>query len=130
MKGNLLKEEWETYIQNYKNSGLSKVSWCQKQSLPVHRLYYRMNKLSPETEEQNKNERVNWISMNASVVEVNIHATIRIHIQEATIELDVHYTRTTDLPSRCKVLKKVKQTKNNFKINLCYISWIYLTFTL
>ncbi|WP_438285215.1 IS66 family insertion sequence element accessory protein TnpA [Bacillus toyonensis] len=25
---------------NYKNSGLSKVSWCQKQNLPVHQLYY------------------------------------------------------------------------------------------
>ncbi|PEI80311.1 IS66 family insertion sequence hypothetical protein, partial [Bacillus pseudomycoides] len=54
-----------------------------------HRLYYWLKKLSPETEDQNKNERVNWISMNGPVVEENIHATIRIHIQEATIELDV-----------------------------------------
>ncbi|MED1410798.1 MULTISPECIES: hypothetical protein [Bacillus] len=51
-----------------------------------------MNKLSPETEDQNKNEHVNWISLNVSVVEENIHATIRIHMQEATIELDVPFT--------------------------------------
>lgn len=42
--------------------------------------------LSPETE--NKNEHVNWISLNVSVVEENIHATIRIHMQEATIKID------------------------------------------
>lgn len=42
--------------------------------------------LSPETE--NKNEHVNWISLNVSVVEENIHATIRIHMQEATIDID------------------------------------------
>ncbi|MDM5186037.1 MULTISPECIES: hypothetical protein [Bacillus] len=34
---------------------------------------------------------MNWISMNVPVVEENIHATIRIHIQEATIELDVPF---------------------------------------
>ncbi|WP_242273669.1 hypothetical protein [Bacillus cereus group sp. BfR-BA-01310] len=35
---------------------------------------------------------MNWISLNVSVVEENIHATIRIHMQEATIELDVPFT--------------------------------------
>ncbi|WP_432804012.1 IS66 family insertion sequence element accessory protein TnpA [Bacillus cereus] len=39
MKRHLLKKEWETNIPNYKNSGLSKVAWCQKQNLPVHQLY-------------------------------------------------------------------------------------------
>ncbi|MFD3445590.1 hypothetical protein ACFDTO_13415 [Microbacteriaceae bacterium 4G12] len=92
MKRHLLKKEWETYIQDYKNSGLSKVAGCQKQNLPVQRLYYWLKKLSLETEEQNKNERVNWISINVPVVEENTHATIRIHIQEATIELDVPFT--------------------------------------
>ncbi|MEY8348163.1 hypothetical protein AALF16_07555 [Bacillus cereus] len=37
MKRHLLKKEWETYIQDYKNSGLSKGVWCQKQNLPAHR---------------------------------------------------------------------------------------------
>ncbi|MFJ8455543.1 IS66 family insertion sequence element accessory protein TnpA [Bacillus paramycoides] len=55
----LLKKEWETYIQDYKNSGLSKVSWCQKQNLSVHQFILLVEKLSPETEDQNKNERVN-----------------------------------------------------------------------
>ncbi|PEX82448.1 IS66 family insertion sequence element accessory protein TnpA [Bacillus cereus] len=105
MKRHLLKKEWETYIQDYKNSGLSKVSWCQKQNLPVHRLYYWLKKLSPETEDQNKNERVNWISMNVPVVEENIHTTIRIHIQEATIELDVPFTPQVLL----QVMQAVKQ---------------------
>ncbi len=59
MEKHLLKKEWEAYIQNYKNSGLSKVAWCQKQNLPVHRLYYWLKKLSPGTEGQNKNEHVN-----------------------------------------------------------------------
>ncbi|WP_442752203.1 IS66 family insertion sequence element accessory protein TnpA [Bacillus toyonensis] len=27
-------------MQQNQNSGLSKVSWCQKQNLPVHQLYY------------------------------------------------------------------------------------------
>ncbi|SFC59737.1 hypothetical protein SAMN04488168_106155 [Bacillus sp. 491mf] len=92
MKRHRLKKEWETYIQDYKNSGLSKVAWCQKQNLPVHRLYYWLQKLSPETEAQNVNERVNWLSMNVPDVEENIHATIRIHMQEATIELDTPFT--------------------------------------
>ncbi|MFU2012114.1 IS66 family insertion sequence element accessory protein TnpA [Bacillus pseudomycoides] len=35
------------YIQDYKNSGLSKATWCQKQHLPVHRLYYWLKKFSP-----------------------------------------------------------------------------------
>lgn len=30
-------------------------------------LYYWLKKLSPETEDQNKNERVNWISIHVSV---------------------------------------------------------------
>ncbi|MGQ5528278.1 IS66 family insertion sequence element accessory protein TnpA [Bacillus sp. CGMCC 1.60114] len=34
-KKHLLKKEWEAYIQDYKNSGLSKVAWCQKQNLPI-----------------------------------------------------------------------------------------------
>ncbi|PGB76081.1 IS66 family insertion sequence hypothetical protein [Bacillus pseudomycoides] len=92
MKRHRLKKEWETNIQDYRNSGLSKAAWCQKQNLPVHRLYYWLSRLSPETENQNKNERVNWISMNVPVVEEDIHATIRIHMQEATIELDVPFT--------------------------------------
>ncbi|HHQ2454921.1 IS66 family insertion sequence element accessory protein TnpA [Bacillus cereus group sp. MYBK245-2] len=61
MKRHPLKKEWETYIQDYKNNGLSKVAWCQKQNLPVHQLYYCLNKSSHETENQNKNVRVNWI---------------------------------------------------------------------
>lgn len=77
MKRHLLKKEWETYIQDYKISGLSKCVWCQKQNLPVHRLYYWLKKLSPETEEQNKNECMNWISMNVPVIEENIHAINR-----------------------------------------------------
>lgn len=44
--------------------------------------------LSPETENQNKNEHMDWISLNVLVVEENIHATIRIHMQEATINID------------------------------------------
>nr|WP_236699084.1 hypothetical protein [Bacillus anthracis] len=51
-----------------------------------------MKKLSPETEEKNKIERVNWISMNVPVMEENIYATIRNYMQEATIELDVPFT--------------------------------------
>ncbi|PEI96526.1 IS66 family insertion sequence hypothetical protein, partial [Bacillus pseudomycoides] len=89
----------------YKNSGLSKGIWCQKQNLPVHRLYYWLKKLSPETEDQNKNERVNWISMNVPVIEENIHATILIHIQETTIELDVPFTPQVLL----QVMQAVKQ---------------------
>ncbi|WP_412676076.1 IS66 family insertion sequence element accessory protein TnpA [Bacillus paramycoides] len=59
MNRHLFKKEWETYIQDYKNSGLSKVSWCQKQNLSVHQFILLVEKLSPETEDQNKNERVN-----------------------------------------------------------------------
>ncbi|WP_422851262.1 IS66 family insertion sequence element accessory protein TnpA [Bacillus cereus] len=46
MKRHLLKKEWETYIQDHRNSELSKTVWCQKQNLPVHRLYYWLEKLS------------------------------------------------------------------------------------
>lgn len=75
MEKHLLKKEWEAYIQDYKNSELSKVSWCKKTEPPAHRLYYWLKKLSPQMEDQNKNERVDWISMNVSVVEENIHIT-------------------------------------------------------
>ncbi|WP_433775105.1 IS66 family insertion sequence element accessory protein TnpA [Bacillus wiedmannii] len=30
MGKHLLEKEWEAYIQDYKNSGLSKVAWCKK----------------------------------------------------------------------------------------------------
>ncbi|WJE23167.1 hypothetical protein [Bacillus cereus] len=43
--------------------------------------------------------------MNVPVVEENIHATIRIHIQEATIELDVPFTPQVLL----QVMQVVKQ---------------------
>ncbi|MBJ8072704.1 IS66 family insertion sequence element accessory protein TnpA [Bacillus cereus] len=105
MKKHLLKKEWEAYIQDYKNSGLSKAAWCQKQNLPVHQLYYWLKKLSSQTEDQDKNERANWISMNVPVIEEEIHATIRIHIQEATIELDVPFTPQVLL----QVMQTVKQ---------------------
>lgn len=65
---------------------------CQKQNLPVHQLFYWLKRLSPQTENQNKNERTNWISMNVPVIEEEIHNTIRIHMKEATIELDVPFT--------------------------------------
>ncbi|WP_430175881.1 IS66 family insertion sequence element accessory protein TnpA [Peribacillus simplex] len=35
------------FIQDYKNSGLSKSAWCQKQNLPVHQLYYWLRKGDP-----------------------------------------------------------------------------------
>ncbi|WJE55530.1 hypothetical protein QRE66_28720 (plasmid) [Bacillus cereus] len=44
---------------------------------------------------------MNWISMNIPIVEENIHVTIRIHMQKATIELDVPFTP--------QVLLQVKQ---------------------
>jgi hypothetical protein len=40
MKKRFIKKEWEAHIQDFKESGLSKAAWCQKQNLPVHRLYY------------------------------------------------------------------------------------------
>ena len=40
MKKRLIKKEWETYIQDYKESGLSKAAWCQKQNLPVNQLFF------------------------------------------------------------------------------------------
>lgn len=105
MKKQLLKKEWEAYIQDYKNSGLSKAAWCQKQNLPVHRLYYWLKKLSPQTEDQHKNERANWIAMNVPVIGEEIHATIRIHMKETTIELDVPFTPQVLL----QVMQTVKQ---------------------
>lgn len=48
MKKRLIKKEWEAHIQDFKESGLSKAAWCQKQNLPVHRLYYWLKKLSPQ----------------------------------------------------------------------------------
>ena len=92
MKKQLIKKEWEAHIQDYKKSGLSKAAWCQKQNLPVQRLYYWLRKLSPQMEDQSKNERAHWISMNVPVIEDEIHATIRIHMKEATVELDVPFT--------------------------------------
>ncbi|MGG0725292.1 IS66 family insertion sequence element accessory protein TnpA [Bacillus mycoides] len=41
----LLEKEWEAYIQDYKNSGLSRVSWCKKQNLPAYLPYYWLKKL-------------------------------------------------------------------------------------
>ncbi|PFB74449.1 IS66 family insertion sequence hypothetical protein [Bacillus anthracis] len=105
MGKHLLEKEWGAYIQDYKNSGLSKVAWCKKQNLPAHRLYYWLKKLSPETENQNKNERVDWLSMNVPVIEEKIRATIRIHMKEATIELDVPFTPQVLL----QVMQTVKQ---------------------
>ncbi|MEW9503305.1 hypothetical protein [Jeotgalibacillus marinus] len=65
---------------------------CQKQNLPVQRLYYWLRKLLPPMEDHRKNERANWSSMNVPVTEEEIHATIRIHMKESTIELDVPFT--------------------------------------
>ncbi|MGN4422310.1 hypothetical protein ACTFQN_00185 [Bacillus cereus group sp. MYBK30-1] len=48
---------------------------------------------------------MNWISLNVSVVEGNIHAAILIHMQEATIELDVPFTPQVLL----QVMQTVKQ---------------------
>ncbi|PHF03939.1 transposase, partial [Bacillus pseudomycoides] len=44
-------------------------------------------------------------------------------------EIDKVLPWSMDLPSSCKVPKKVKKTKSNSKINLCCIFWSYLTFT-
>ncbi|WP_412676171.1 IS66 family insertion sequence element accessory protein TnpA [Bacillus paramycoides] len=54
-----IKERMGNLYSRLKNSGLSKVSWCQKQNLSVHQFILLVEKLSPETEDQNKNERVN-----------------------------------------------------------------------
>lgn len=32
MEKHLLKKEWEAYIQDYKNSGVSKVAWFEKKN--------------------------------------------------------------------------------------------------
>jgi len=45
-------------------------------------------------------------------------------------EIDKVLPWSMDLPSSCRVPKKVKQTKNNSKINFYCIFWSYLTFTL
>ncbi|MEY8351257.1 hypothetical protein AALF16_23870 [Bacillus cereus] len=43
MKRHLLKKEWETNIQDYKNSGLSKAAWCQKQNITVSDYKYNFS---------------------------------------------------------------------------------------
>ncbi|MGZ9819689.1 IS66 family insertion sequence element accessory protein TnpA [Peribacillus simplex] len=41
---------WEAHIQDFRESGLSKAAWCQKQNLPVQWLYYWLKKLSPQAD--------------------------------------------------------------------------------
>ncbi|WP_243526795.1 hypothetical protein [Bacillus pseudomycoides] len=89
-----------------------------------------MKKLSPQTEDQNKNERVDWISMNVPVVEEKIRATIRIYMKEATIELDMPFTPQV-LLQVMQSTEKMKQTNSNSKIyEKGCLFWNYLTHTL
>ncbi|WP_242486071.1 IS66 family insertion sequence element accessory protein TnpA [Peribacillus sp. TH24] len=44
MKRRLIKKGWEAHIQDFKESGLSKAAWCQKQN------YYWLKKLSPQAD--------------------------------------------------------------------------------
>lgn len=92
MTKQLIKKEWEAHIQDFKESGLSKAAWCQKQNLPVHRLYYWLKKLSPQVKDPNESKRTKWISMNVPPIEEKIHTNIRIHFKEATIEIDAPFT--------------------------------------
>lgn len=64
MKKRLIKKEWEAHIQDFKESGLSKAAWCQKQNLPVHRLYYWLKKLSPQADSPTESKRTKWVSVN------------------------------------------------------------------
>ncbi|WP_240517721.1 hypothetical protein [Bacillus pseudomycoides] len=48
---------------------------------------------------------MDWLSMNVPVIEEKIRATIRIHMKEATIELDVPFTPQVLL----QVMQTVKQ---------------------
>ncbi|OEH94427.1 IS66 family insertion sequence element accessory protein TnpA [Bacillus solimangrovi] len=105
MKKQRIEKEWEAYILDFKESGLSKAAWCQKQNLPVHRLYYWLKKLSPETEEPNKNKSANWIPMSVPTIEEEINTTIRIHMNEVTIELDGPFTSQVLL----QVMQSVKE---------------------
>jgi hypothetical protein len=63
MKKRLIKKEWEAHIQDFKESGLSKAAWCQKQNLPVHWLYYWLKKLSPQADSPTESKRTKWVSM-------------------------------------------------------------------
>lgn len=76
MKKRLIKKEWEDHIQDFKESGLSKAAWCQKQNLPVHRLYYWLKKLSPQADSPTESKRTKWVSVNIPPIEETIHTTI------------------------------------------------------
>jgi hypothetical protein len=105
MKKRLIKKEWEAHIQDFKESGLSKAAWCQKQNLPVHRLYYWLKKLSPQANRPTESKRTKWVSVNIPPIEEKIHTTIRIHFKEATIEIDAPFTPQVLL----QVMQTVKQ---------------------
>ena len=55
MKRHLLKKEWETNIQDYKNSGLSKAAWCHKQNITVSDYKYNFSFPPSSNTTQNSN---------------------------------------------------------------------------
>ncbi|MCP1124292.1 hypothetical protein CN326_17355 [Bacillus sp. AFS018417] len=99
MKRHLLKKEWETYIQDYKNSELSKVAWYQKQNLPVYRLYYWLKKYSVvETAKENNLSSYHYLRYLFETL-----PNIDLNNKE---DIDKVLPWSTDLPSRCRVPKK------------------------
>lgn len=107
MKRHLLKKEWETYIQDYKNSGSSKVAWCQKQNLSVQRLYCWLKKLSPETEEQNENDCVNCYECSYHYLLYLFETPYNIDLNNKD-EIGKVLPWSTDLLPRCRGTKKAK----------------------
>ncbi|HFJ9454142.1 TPA: hypothetical protein ACGW67_005465 [Bacillus tropicus] len=107
MKRHLLKKEWETYIQDYKNSGSSKVAWRQKQNLSVQQLNYWLKKLSPETEEQNENECVNCYECSYHYLLYLFETLSNIDLNNKE-EIGKVLPWSMDLFLRCRVPKKAK----------------------
>ena len=106
MKRRLNRQQWEAHIQDFKESGLSKAAWCQKQNLSVHRLSYWLRHCSPQGKAPNERISTSWIPMTVPDENQKISAPIRIHMNDATIDITIPFTPQTLL----HVIQMVKES--------------------
>src|SRR5690625_4946162 len=91
--------EWETRIQEWKASGLSKAKWCRDNGYKAHQLYYWLEKIDePEPDQKQKISKVDFLPVEVTDGRNEPTGSIFIHIDRMSVE--VQPGADTDLLSK------------------------------
>lgn len=83
------KLEWETRMEQWRESGLSMAAWCRKENINIHQMYYWKRKFDQQIDNTSSSD---WLEVShpANFVE---HSSIIIKVDKLSLEVNPQVDR-------------------------------------